>query len=226
MDRESIVAAVEGWGYRTYPRLEGGEFGYARLLVAIRKEPTLEHYDPQRLRFRLRDDGGEVRWRTATWLVPVLESGHICPGLVVLTDRRDRRVEFFTFGGTVEVISDPSVLIYAFKSVAPILELVGPRETVSDHLAYEAEVILAELEERWDEQYDTGFAERLSEIDPATLYAATVNTVLQRYRGSAALQQAYSAFYAALEKEKGYLSARGLWPSQPLQAGDLVLQPL
>jgi hypothetical protein len=224
MDRESIAAAVEGWGYRAYPRSEGGEFGYARLLVAIRKEPTVEHYDPQRLRFRLRSHSGEVRWRTATWLVPVSESGHICPGPVALTDRRDKRVVFFTFGGTVEVISDPSVLIYTFNSVAPILELTMPRETVSDHLAYEAEVILAELEERWDEHYDTGFAERLAEIDPATLYVAILNTILQRYRGALALEQAYSAFYAAIEKEKAYLSVGGLWPPQPLQAADLVLQ--
>ena len=224
MDRESIAAAVEGWGYRAYPRSEGGEFGYARLLVAVRKEPTLEHYDPQRLRFRLRSHSGEVRWRTATWLVPVGESGHICPGPVVLTDRRDKRVEFFTFGGTVEVTTYPSVLIYAFNSAAPILELTMPRETVSDHLAYEAEVILAELEERWDEHLETGFAERLAEIDPATLYASILNTILQRYRGAAALQQAYSAFYAAIEKEEAYLSARGLWSPEPLQAGDLVLE--
>jgi hypothetical protein len=224
MDREPIVAAVEGWGCRAYGSSEGGEFGYARLLVATRREPTLEHYDPQRLRFRLRDGGGEVRSRTATWLLPVLESGHFCPGLVVLTDRRDRRAEFFTFGGTVEVISDPNVLIYAFNSVAPILELVGPRETVSDHLAYESEVILAELEERWHEQHDTGFPERLAEIDPATLYAAILSTVVQRYRGSAALQQAYSAFYAALEKERQHLRARGLWPDPSLQAMDLLVQ--
>ncbi|MGD8998680.1 MAG: hypothetical protein PVH80_11285 [Anaerolineae bacterium] len=79
MDKESIAAAVEGWGYRAFPRPEG-DFGYGRLLVAIRKEPTHHHFDPQRLRFRLRDASGEVRRRTTSWQVPVDESGRIYPG--------------------------------------------------------------------------------------------------------------------------------------------------
>jgi hypothetical protein len=72
---------------------------------------------------------------------------------VSLYDRVEKQVEFFTFGGTVDVVSDSGALIYAFRSSAPILELTSPEETASDQLAYEAEGILAETEEQWEERY-------------------------------------------------------------------------
>jgi hypothetical protein len=223
MDEESIAAAVEGWGYRVLPRAEGGSFGYGSLLVAIRKEPTRQHFDPQRLRFRLRDASGDVRWRTASWRSSVDESGPICPGPVILHDRFEKEVEFFTFGGTIDVVSNPSALIYAFRSSAPILELVSPDGTVSDQLAYEAEGILARMEERWLEQYDEGFAARLTEIAPFSLYTAILNAIILRYQGEPALKTAFRTLYAALEQEKAHLSVHGLWPEHVPDVEDLLV---
>jgi hypothetical protein len=224
MDKDSILTAVEGWGYRAFPRPDDGDFGYGRLLVAIRQQPTQHHFDPERLRFRLRDPQGEVRWRTASWRTPVNESGGICAGPVILTDRYDKQVEFFTFGGSVDSFAGVHTLVYAFRSPAPILEFTSPEETVSDQLACEAEGILAELEERWEEQYDKGFAERLTEIEPTTLYVAILNTVLLRYQGAPALQEAFRTLYAALEKEKRHLSMHGLWPEHPTRVQDLLFE--
>ena len=224
MDTESIARAAEGWGYRTFPRQDDGDLGYGKLLVAIRQEPTEHHYDPERLRFRLRDATGEVRWRTASWRTPVEESGRICPAPLTLYDRHDKEVEFFTFGGTVDSTLHPDGLFYMFSSPAPILELVPPKETVPDQLAYEAEGILGELEEAWQEQYGEGFAGRLTEVEPLTLYCAILNAILLRYQAAPALQEAYHTLYAALQKEKKHLIGQGLWPERPPQPEDLLFK--
>jgi hypothetical protein len=224
MNEESMATAVEGWGYRTFPRPEGGDFGYSRLLVAIRKQPTHHHFDPHRLHFCLRGASGKVRLRTATLDVPVEESGRVCPGPVSLFDRAEREVEFFTFGATVEVVSNPSALFYAFHSPAPILELTSPGETIVDQLAYEAQGVLARMEERWDERYDSGFAERLTEIAPDSLYVAILDSILLRYQAAPALQRAFPVLYAALEKEKKHLVTVDLWPEHPPQMEDLVFE--
>jgi hypothetical protein len=221
-DREVSATDAEGWGYRVFPRPEGGDLGYARLLVAIRKQPTQDHFDPERLRFRLRGPGGEVMWRTASWRVPVEQSGRICPGPVVLLDRYDKEVEFFTLGGSVRRVPDSSALIYLFESNAPILELTPREKTVSDQLAYEAEEVLGRIEEQWDEHRDGGFAERLTEIDPFALYVSILDAILLRYGRAESLHNAHRTLHTALEEEKQRLRAHELWPDQLPTPEDLV----
>jgi hypothetical protein len=159
-DNELAAMGAGDWGYRVFPRPGGGNLGYGELAVAIRERPTHQHFDPLRLRFRLLDPEGDVRWRTASWRVPVMDSGRICPGPVTLADRYEKEVEFFTFGGAVDVISNPIALVYLFTSAAPILELTAKANAVSDQLASEAEEIIGRVGEQWQEEYDEGFAER------------------------------------------------------------------
>jgi hypothetical protein len=225
-DNELAAMGAGDWGYRVFPRPGGGNLGYGELAVAIRERPTHQHFDPLRLRFRLLDPEGDVRWRTASWRVPVMDSGRICPGPVTLADRYEKEVEFFTFGGAVDVISNPTALVCLFTSAAPILELTAKANAVSDQLASEAEEIIGRVGEQWQEEYDEGFAERLIEVEPFSLYIAVLNTILLRYRATPALSETYPALHSALKKEREWLLARDLWPDEPSSVEELILRPV
>jgi hypothetical protein len=140
--------------------------------------------------------------------MPVDESGRLVAGSVVLTDRREKEVEFFNFGGTVERITTESALVYAFDSPAPILGLTAAGNTVSDQLAFETEGILGELEEQYEERYGRAFPKRLAEIDPVSLYVAIVNSILTRYEEAPRLEEAFHGLYDALREEKSRLQRR------------------
>jgi hypothetical protein len=62
-DNELAAMGAGDWGYRVFPRPGGGNLGYGELAVAIRERPTHQHFDPLRLRFRLLDPEGDVRWK-------------------------------------------------------------------------------------------------------------------------------------------------------------------
>lgn len=101
MDQQSPLELMQNWGYYLLPKSHRDSPGYAGLLVAIRQQPTGEHFDPRRLHLRLRDVKGIVEWRTLDWLTPLEASAHACPGRLILRDRFDKSVEFFTFGGSL-----------------------------------------------------------------------------------------------------------------------------
>ena len=221
---ESLAACVEGWGYRPFERKDGGAFGYSSLLVAIRKEPTEQHFDPRRVGFRLVDSDGNVRQRIASWRTPVTETGPVCAGPIRLIDRIDKEVRFFTFGGSVRSVAEPSSYIYAFHSPGPILEFTHPPETVSDQLGHEAESILGELEELWDEHEGEPFSKRLAQIDPLALYTTIVNTILRRYEAQPSLRRAFHALYEALEDERQALRVDERWSQARLTAKELIFE--
>jgi len=54
-----------------------------------------------------------AKWRSLSLLSPEPDSDRVCPGRVIVRDRFDKRVEFFTFGGSLEVIPAPDAQVYA-----------------------------------------------------------------------------------------------------------------
>jgi hypothetical protein len=221
MDEQSVLELMRNWGYYLLPKSHDESPGYTGLLVAIRKQPTGQHFDPQTLHLRLRDEKGVARWRAPSWIMPLEESaGRVCPGHVSLRDRHDKSVEFFTFGGSLEVASGRDEIVYALRSPAPILELTA-HETAADLLASEAESLMAEAEAKWGRD-EEGFNQRLAEVDPLELYAATLQSILLHYELAQTLEKVYHAFYEGLLQEKGWLVAQDLWPSKPSSLEDLL----
>jgi hypothetical protein len=141
---------------------------------------------------------------------------------VILADRYEKEVEFFTFGGSVDMIPNSSALIYLFESTAPILELTSLGKTVVNQLAYEAQEIIGRMEEQWEEQHSRGFPERLTEIEPCSLYIAILNTILLRYEGAQALEEVYHALHSTVENERERLIAHDLWSDEPRRVEELV----
>lgn len=221
MNEQSLPEIMKDLGYYLLSPSHHDSPGYTGLLVAIRKQPTGKHYDPQTIRLPLRDAKGNTTWRTISQLSRPADSDHVCPGRVILSDRFDKRIEFFIFGGSLEVTWEPGEMICLLRSAAPILELTVQEETIPDQLASETEALMGKAHARW-ERDDKGFNRRLAEVDPLQCYLASVHSILLHYERVHALEQVYHECYEALHREKEWLIAEGLWAANAPTLEDLL----
>ena len=215
MDERSILKAMEGLGYQLLSRTHRGSPGGSGLLVALRKEPTGKHFDPETMHLRLRDRRGMAKWRSLSLLSPGPDSDRICPGGVILSDRLDKRVEFFTFGGSLEVIPAPDARVYALRSPAPVLQLVAEKETVADQLAAETESLLSRAEVQWGHD-EHGFNQRLAEIEPLHFYLGTLHSLIEKYEHCHPLEETLHELCGMLHRENEWLMSQGLWPAKAM----------
>lgn len=221
MDSSAVVEYMADWGYRTLPRHHLDSPGYSGLVVAIRPELTLRHYDPQRLSLTVRDPAGEADQRTFSWLTPGADLYRVCAGPITLRDRHGRAAEFFAFGGELKSLKGKKENLYEFRSPAPILELTNDRETVTDQLASEVEELMARARVSWNGD-DEGFDQRLGSLDPVLFYAATVHSLLATLQGNDAMMKAYPELAALLGHEQTWLMEQGLWPADPPSLAELL----
>jgi len=220
MDEGSLLKLMKDWGYYLLPQSHRDSPGYPGVLVVIRDQPTGKHFDPKTLYLPLQDEG-VARWTKLRWSSPPTDSNHVCPGRVILSDRFDKRVEFFTFGGSLEATSGPGEMVYSLRSPAPVLELVAQQETIPDQLASETETLIAKIKARW-ELDDSGFNRRLAEVDPLQFYLATLQSILLQYKRAPTLEEVYHELRDALLREKEWLVAKDLWPANPPTLEDLL----
>ncbi len=222
VSEQSVLELMKNWGYYSLAKPHPDSPGHSGLLVAIREEPTGKHFDVQKLHLRLRDENGGAKWRTFIWLSPLEGAGHVCPGTVTLEDRSDKQVEFFTFGGSLEITSGSGEVVYSLRSPAPVLELTSPEETVPDRLAVETEGLLGRIEVKWGEDKKDGFGQRLAEVDSLQFYLAALGSILRHYEQVHTTEEAHHEFFDVLRREREWLIEKGLWPAKPLMLEDLL----
>lgn len=238
MAEQFDLQTIENLGYYLLPKSHPHSPGYPGLFVILRERPSESHFDPESMHLRLREQdfpqlnpaltAKRARDVHANWITlrlnsPISDTRHVCPGEVTLTDRRGKRVQFFTFGGSLTVIAVPHRRIYALRSPAPILELQGDAESVPDQLAAEVEALLARFEARWQTRR-AGFIRRLASLDPFQFYAACLEDILARLERSPALRRSWPGFHGALQEEQQWLAQSGQWPD-PLPALEDLLAP-
>jgi hypothetical protein len=169
-----------------------------RLLVAMRAQPTLAHFDPEVVTFWEARSG---RGRLAT-----LERGAVVPqsrswswGPVRVTDRVPVSNQFLGFGGTLLVDSmDGQTTYAAFSSRAPIVRWAGHSQGV-DSLVDEVGAFFARLMVPVD--YQEGAEERIAEADPETVYAVFLLHSIDRLHRSRQLRDADPRTAGWLEHE-------------------------
>jgi len=214
---------VKEWGYTLLDPPHADSLGGGGLVVALRAKPTGQHFDPETLFLRLRDRTETCRTVTLRLASPRLEACHVCPGRVSLTDRADKRVEFFTFGGSLEMTERPEEVVYVLRSPVPVLEILGQEGSVPDQLAFETESLLSRATAHWSRSGDPrSFDQRLAAVDPLPFYVAVLQTLLLRHRRVEAMETVYPELDDALFHEKRRLQAQGLWPDEPLALEDLL----
>ena len=221
MSAQAISQHLNNWGYQLFPESDHYSAGYNELDVVVREEPTNSHYDPESVRLQLRDRDGFASWTTLELGSAFKESRHVCPGRVILRDRVDKRVQFFSFGGSLEASVKPGVVVYSLHSSAPVLGLNQPAQRVTDQFVFETEAIIGKLKADWVVD-DAGFGRRLAQIDPLQFYLASVFSILVHLKDAPALQQSLSGLYAMLSRERAWLRETGQWPVSPSRLEELL----
>ncbi len=174
-----------------------------RLLVTIRDEPTLEHFDPELVTFwEARDGRGRVV--TLDGSAPVPASRPWSWGPIRVIDRVPVSNQFLGFGGTLLLDAcDGNCTYFAFTSRAPIVRWAGHSQGV-DPLVDEIGAFFARLMVPVD--YQEGAEGRIAGADPEALYGVFVQHSLERVHQSHRLRDADPQIAGWLEHESHRLS--------------------
>ena len=172
--------------------------GPAYLLVAFRAEPTLRHYDPERVEYWLTDRRRGTR-RTLTRDTRLPIRSDFSWGMIRIVDRLRASNEYLTFGGSLAAAPIDGTVVAVFTSPAPILRRGGHSQGW-DQAAECVGAFFGRLMVAID--YVPGFEARMAEAEPVVRYAAFVADAVARYRASSALRSEQPELWALLEVEE------------------------
>lgn len=182
-----------------------GHPGEARLLVAFRERPTLQHFDPELVRY----------WRTGED-----RRGHLAElsldsrtplrvefswGRVEVIDRLGIENAFASLGGDLSLDqAGPGMKVAVFSSPGPILRLGGHSQDL-DRAAVELGAFFGRMMVPID--FEPGVERAISAATPLERYAAFVAFERARYAVHAALRDEQPAVASAIVAEAHRLSS-------------------
>lgn len=180
--------------------------GEARLLVAFRRQPTLEHFDPESVSFWR--TGADRRGHPAelSFQSRVPMRAEFSWGRIAIFDRNGVENAFATLGGTLSLDAAGSDLVVAvLASPGPILRLGGHSQDV-DQEALELGAFFGRIMVPID--FSPGIEEAISSATPLERYAAFVAFESARYEHHAALREDRPAVATAMALEAQRLAIK------------------
>ena len=169
------------WGFLANPDLPDRP-GPAFLLVALRNEPTLRHYDPETIDYWIsQDERGQRRRLSRSTPMPLSEP--FSWGMIRLVDRIHVSNEYLTFGGRLDAALIDGAIVAVFTSPVPLLRRGGHSQGW-DAGADLVGAFFGRLMVAVD--FSPGFEAALAEASPVTRYAAFVRDSLRRLPADAA----------------------------------------
>jgi hypothetical protein len=177
--------------------------GPGYLLIALRQEPTLRHYDPEAVEYWVTEaDRGVRRTLTRETRLPI--ETEFSWGPIRIVDRLHETNEYLTFGGHVSADVVDGVVIAVFISPAPLLRRGGHSQAWDEGAeslgAFFGRFLIAV-------DYAPGFEARAAQADPVTRYAAFLADAMARYRTSPVLRREQPDLWALLQAEGRRLRA-------------------
>jgi hypothetical protein len=221
MNEQTVLEEIKDWGYYLLPKAHPESLGHPEILFVIGNRQTGGHYNPKSIRLRLLQGNGCWDWTLLRLKVFTRKTCQICPGSVILQDWGDERVEFYTFGGSLEIVTFPGEMVCSLRSSAPILAVNRSPSNALDQLAFEVKALLEEHWVKWEFD-DRDFVRRLSSTDPLQLYLATLHSMFRRFEQYRALPLEYSDLYQALLREREWLIGADQWPTNPSSLDELL----
>ena len=159
----------------------------SHLLVALRPQPTLQHFDPDSIAYWCTDGArGRPACLDRETRLPV--TADYAWGRIVLVDRLGVKNEFLSFGGTLRAQStNEATVITDFSSHAPILRWSGHSQA-GDPLAAEVGAFFARIKVPID--FVPGTEALVAQAAPRTLYCAFIQHVRERLAQAQTLRDA------------------------------------
>jgi len=203
-------------GYHFWPKHHPHAIGHPGLDIHITGTPTQRHYDPRTIRLLVYASGGSLPEEGIGHLTVIHpwahhESYQVAPGMIIITDRKDKKVEAFTFGGTLIIDSGKDGTTCTIQSDAPILE-VDAHQPALMKLVEEVEIVLAKARANWIEEMET-FETMLAEIPPSLLFSAILESLIKQFQHVTPAEEVEIRDMCILcETEKHRRMHDGNWP--------------
>jgi hypothetical protein len=175
-----------------------------RLLVAMRDQPTFEHFDPEEASY-WSAHGGRCQIAVVDRHTPLPVNHGYAWGRIQVTDRIPVSNLFLSFGGTLLADArDEHETVLAFASRAPIVRWAGHSQGV-DPFADEIGAFFARLMVPVD--FQDGAEARIAEATPEALYATFLEHTARRRRPGSPLRAADPSLAANVDHECHRLAA-------------------
>lgn len=173
--------------------------GPAFLLVAIRAQPTLRHYDPELVEYWITGPKGFGVHETITFASRLPRETEFSWGRITVVDRKGVANRYLSFGGTLRAERIEGEVICVFESTAPLLRRGGHSQGW-DTGAHSVGGFFGRFRAAAGYQHD--FERLAADTDPVTRYAAFVNELMVRYRSSEFLRDHYPKLWTIMLGEE------------------------
>lgn len=199
-DPAAASRLLADWGFLANPDLPDHP-GPGYLLVALRPEPTLRHYDPEVVEFWESRAGRGVRATLDLATAMPLDHEFSWGGIRVV-DRLAVSNEWLTFGGHLSAAWVDGMIAAAFVSPAPLLRRGGHSQRWdigADNLgAFFGRLMVAV-------DYAPGFEQVAAAATPLARYSAFVADLVARFDRSRALETTEQSLHQLMEHEGAHL---------------------
>lgn len=198
LDVPAAARLLADWGFLVDPALPYAGRP-AHLLVAIRRAPTLRHYDPESVEYWITDQTEHGTRESLTVRSHMPLEREVAWGLITIVDRLRVSNEYLTFGGRLAADRVEDVVVCVFTSPAPLLRRGGHSQGW-DQGSQNVGGFFGRV--RAAAGYEHGFEAYAAHLDPLTRYAAFVRQLTTRYRGSEFLRERYPALWTTMAHEE------------------------
>ena len=189
-------------------RTQGEETSH--LLLALRPQPTLQHFDPDVIDYWTSDGTrGHAARLDREAHFPILAD--FAWGRITVTDRLTVKNEFLSFGGTLRAqMTGESTVLVDFSSHAPILRWSGHSQS-TDPMASEVGAFFARIKVPID--FVPGTEALVAKAAPRTLYCAFIQYVRERLAQAHSLREAnrWLAEWSSRESQRMEAAANDHW---------------
>ena len=190
-----------------------------RLDIFITSESTEMHFDVLRATFPIFTPQNTVSTLKVSDPWKYEDYDCVCPGRVIMEDRRGKKEEAFSFGGDLQITSKESHTVCSLVSQAPILYITGGMK-MDELFVEEVEILLAEQRAKFaDHQV---FKNQFCQTDPLELYTACLRGLREKIEGFKHKKEHYHDLLGYLDTQEHRLAAVGLLKETPLTFEDLV----
>jgi hypothetical protein len=198
IDPKLASELLADWGFLADPDLPDRP-GPAFLLVAIRAQPTLRHYDPELVEYWITGPKGFGVRETITYASRLPRETEFSWGRITVVDRKGVANRYLSFGGTLRAERIDGEVICVFESTAPLLRRGGHSQGW-DTGAHSVGGFFGRF--RAAAGYQHEFERLAADTDPVTRYAAFVNELMVRYRSSEFLRDHYPKLWTTMLGEE------------------------
>lgn len=173
--------------------------GPSRLMVALRDQPTLRHFDPELVEYWTTGEEDRGHAATLTRRTPTPLRDGFTWGKLEVVDRLGVENGFVSLGGDLVVDAvGPDTTVAVFTSPGPILRLGGHSQEV-DRIAMDLGAFFGRIMVPID--FNPGVEQAISRASPMERYAAFVAHEVERFRRHPVLRDEHPHHAAILGEE-------------------------